>query len=174
MERVPESKVNLRLNASIVVGILTTVIITVLLIIMRKEVATASGLGISAGIIITFLMFILFTIVERRLEAKKPKLETGEELIYSSMANYYGKLKIIGGHLYLTTKRIIFSPHSFNGQQDEFIILRKNIKQAKANKNMGIVENRLELIDQKGKSHLFVVYSPKVWIEKLNLGSDQK
>lgn len=171
MEKVPESKVDLRLNASIVIGLLTTIISALLLIILKKEFTTAVGLGISAGIIITFLMFVIFTIIDRRLETKKPKLETGEELVYSSMANYYGKLKIIGGHLYLTTTRIIFSPHSFNSQQDELRILRKNIKQAKASKNMGIVENRLEIIDQKGKSYLFVVYSPKIWIEKLNLDS---
>ena len=92
-------------------------------------------------------------------------LGKGERPITLGAANYFTGLVSAGGKLLLTNKSLSFSAHAFNVGKKETRIDLNQISDVKVGTNMLISQHIL--VTANGKTHKFVVYHGKEWVEKI-------
>lgn len=92
-------------------------------------------------------------------------LGAGERPITLGVANYFTGLVSAGGKLLLTNKSLSFSAHAFNVGKQETRIDLKQITDVKLSSNLLISQQIL--VTDNGKSHKFVVYQGKEWVQKI-------
>ena len=92
-------------------------------------------------------------------------LGAGERPITLGVANYFTGLVSAGGKLLLTNKSLSFSAHAFNVGKQETRIDLKQITDVKLSSNLLISQQIL--VTANGKSHKFVVYHGKEWVQKI-------
>ena len=92
-------------------------------------------------------------------------LGAGERPITLGVANYFTGLVSAGGKLLLTNKSLSFSAHAFNVGKQETRIDLKQITDVKLSSNLLISQQIL--VTANGKSHKFVVYQGKEWVQKI-------
>jgi hypothetical protein len=93
----------------------------------------------------------------------------GERLVHQSGANLQRGIETVGGHLLLTTRRLIFEAHRFNVQTGRTIIpLRDVVDVWKCwTKFLGLIPifpNSLAVATARGKTYKFVLFGRDTWI----------
>ena len=133
-----------------------------------KNIYAAAVTASIAGLVFALSMRCCGTVIQRRFEACTPPPDTDETILHSSPANHMRGLEGVGGFLYLTSHRLLFRPHSFNIQKEELSVPLSTIGTVSfSKKTWGLLSNRLTVTDNSASQYAFIVYYPKVWVEKL-------
>ena len=93
----------------------------------------------------------------------------GERIIRRSGANLQRGIETVGGHLFLTTRRLIFEAHRFNVKTGRTIIYLRDVEDVWKcwTKFLGLVPifpNSLAVATAKGKTYKFVMFGRDAWI----------
>jgi hypothetical protein len=93
----------------------------------------------------------------------------GERLVHQSGANLQRGIEAVGGHLFLTTRRLIFEAHRFNVQTGRTIIPLRDVEGVWKcwTKFLGLIPifpNSLAVAIAKGKTYKFVMFGRDAWI----------
>lgn len=111
------------------------------------------------------------------------ELRTGEKLIHEGGANLHRGWEAVGGHLYLTSQRLLFQSHSFNVQTGNAEIPLAEVASLRLcwTKFLGIIPvfpNSLAVHTTNGSEHRFVVHGRQAWSDairqQLDLGQMQE
>jgi hypothetical protein len=98
----------------------------------------------------------------------KPTLAQDEKILRKGAANLQMNIETVGGHLTLTTSRLIFKPHPFNIQRWITEIQLSDIKAIEEcwTKFFGvfpIFPNSLAITTAKGPTFSFVLFNRQSW-----------
>ena len=100
------------------------------------------------------------------------ELRTGEKLIHEGGANLHRGWEAVGGHLYLTSQRLLFQSHSFNVQTGNAEIPLAEVASLRLcwTKFLGIIPvfpNSLAIHTADGSEHRFVVQARQSWSDAI-------
>ena len=98
----------------------------------------------------------------------KTNLEPDETLIKEGVSNLSRGIEAVGGHLYLTNRRLVFEPHAINIQKGIEIIAIPDIQSSvpcwtKLANLVPIAPNSIEVATKAGRKFRFTVYGRKAW-----------
>jgi hypothetical protein len=93
----------------------------------------------------------------------------GERIVHQSGANLQRGIETVGGHLFLTTRRLIFEAHRFNVQTGRTIIPLRDVEDVWKcwTKFLGLIPifpNSLAVETARGKTYKFVLFGRDAWI----------
>src|SRR3954467_9908174 len=93
----------------------------------------------------------------------------GERIVHQSGANLQRGIETVGGHLFLTTRRLIFEAHQFNVKTGRTIIHLRDVEDVwkcwtKLFGFVPIFPNSLAVATAKGKTYKFVMFGRGAWI----------
>jgi hypothetical protein len=96
-------------------------------------------------------------------------LGDGERIIHRSGANLQRGIEAVGGHLFLTTWRLIFEAHRLNVQTGRTIIPLRDVEGVWKcwTRLFGLIPvfpNSLAVATAKGKTYRFVMFGRDAWI----------
>ncbi|MBN9119640.1 MAG: hypothetical protein J0I06_10880 [Planctomycetes bacterium] len=96
-------------------------------------------------------------------------LGDGEFLVLTSGANLQRGIEAVGGHLFLTTRRLIFEAHRLNAQTGRTVIPLHDIEAVwkcwtKLFGVIPVVPNSLAVATARGKTYRFVLYGRDKWL----------
>jgi hypothetical protein len=96
-------------------------------------------------------------------------LEPGETLVKQGQANMRRGIESVGGHLYLTDRRLVFESHRLNIQRGATEVPLADIagmekRWTKLLKLIPIIPNTLAVQTTQGEEHSFVCYGRDAWI----------
>jgi hypothetical protein len=96
-------------------------------------------------------------------------LGDGERLVHQSGANLQRGIETVGGHLFLTTRRLIFEAHRFNVKTGRTVILLRDVESVwkcwtKLFGLMPVFPNSLAVASANGKTYRFVMFGRDAWI----------
>ena len=103
----------------------------------------------------------------------KTELNINEILIKKSGGNLQKGLETVGGHLYLTSQRLIFEAHAINIQGGNTLIDLSNIDSTEKcwTKFLNVVPlmpNSLAVHTKSGEEYRFVLFGRGAWQAKIN------
>jgi hypothetical protein len=103
----------------------------------------------------------------------KTELNINEILIKKGGASLQKGLETVGGHLYLTSQRLIFEVHAINIQAGNTIIDLSNIDSTEKcwTKFLNVVPlmpNSLAVHSKSGEEYRFVLFGRGAWQAKIN------
>jgi hypothetical protein len=101
----------------------------------------------------------------------KTRLRDDEDILRDSMANMQRGVETAGGHLYLTTHRLIFEAHAFNIQSGVSVIPLRDVEGVEKcwTRFLGLIPifpNSIA-VATKDKTYRFVVPSRQEWIDAI-------
>ncbi len=102
----------------------------------------------------------------------KTALGNDETIVKEGGANLQRGLETVGGHLYLTNKRLVFESHAFNIQQGSTIVDVENITEmtktwTKFLNLIPIFPNSVCIRTKTGDEFNFVVSNRNSWIQDI-------
>ncbi|KFZ36992.1 hypothetical protein HR45_13180 [Shewanella mangrovi] len=100
------------------------------------------------------------------------ELRDGEKIVKEGPANLQRGIEAVGGKLFLTTQRLVFTSHKFNVQTGSTNIEVKNIQscQPRWTKFLGVIPlipNSLAVLATDGKEYCFVLYGREKWAAEI-------
>lgn len=98
----------------------------------------------------------------------KTPLLMGETVLKKGGANHFAGIEAVGGHLYVTNKRVIFESHPLNLQNHILIIELGDILELGKRNTLGIVPNGIFIECRNGHNEKFVVNGRKKWMEEIS------
>jgi len=124
--------------------------------------------GLLFGILIAFTIPFLSrkfgTAIDRKVISV---LDEDENIEFDGPANLLRGIEGVGGKIFLTNERMFFLPHGMNIQKQQVIIEYGKIESVAPRKTAGLIGNGLRVITISGDKYDFVLYNPKLWIEKI-------
>jgi hypothetical protein len=101
----------------------------------------------------------------------------GEHVLLQSGANLQRGIETVGGHLFLTTRRLIFEAHQFNVHTGRTIV---RLRDAEAvwkcwTKFLGLIPlfpNSLAVSTAQGKTYRFVLFGRDKWVRLIRETKD--
>jgi hypothetical protein len=136
-----------------------------------KYIALALISGAIAGLVFGFLIG-LFMKSKYVNAAVKIETETGENILFETLANHFKGIEAVGGKLYLTNKRLIFKSHKLNINNHQLSILLNDIIAINRYKTLGIINNGLSVVTKDNTGEKFVVNDIKEWLSHLTSESN--
>jgi hypothetical protein len=102
----------------------------------------------------------------------KTSLLPGETRIFSGAANLQRGIETVGGHLFLTSHRLVFESHAFNVQTGVTIISLQNITGArkcwtKLLNFLPLFPNSVAVATSDGKEYRLVLADREEWIHEI-------
>lgn len=96
----------------------------------------------------------------------------GERLVHQSGANLQRGIETVGGHLFLTSRRLIFEAHRFNVKTGRTIIYLRDVDDVRKcwTKLFGLIPilpNSLAVESARGKTYKFVLSDRDAWIDRI-------
>src|SRR5437764_1462349 len=96
-------------------------------------------------------------------------LGDGERLVHQSGANLQRGIETVAGHLFLTTRRLIFEAHRFNVQTGRTVVPLRDVESVSKcwTKLFGLIPifpNSLAVATAKGKTYRFATFGRDAWI----------
>lgn len=106
----------------------------------------------------------------------KSALTPGERLIKHSGANVQRGMEAVGGHLHLTSQRLVFESHAFNVQTGPTEIALADIQAVVPcwTRFLGLIPlfpNSLSVRTRQGAEHRFVVHGRGAWADAIAAAS---
>lgn len=147
----------------IIFGILMGVFIEVVFHYHGLILGLFSGLfgGLIFGGILTFMSGILY----RQAEVE---LGEGEEALFKGPANLGRGIKSVGGLLYITDSRLLFSPHHMMQKKEKQLEIPLNdIAEVGKRRTGGIIPNGMFVCTKSGDEYRFAVWERKNLIRLL-------
>lgn len=123
--------------------------------------------GVAGGILVAVansLLFYKYTVPKYILDAISVDIDTDEEIIFHTPANYISVQEPLSGKLFLTNKRLIFKNHKQDKNVLQFSIDLPDIYGISTFKSVKLFENGLSVHTTSNVSHRFVVDRIKQWI----------
>jgi hypothetical protein len=96
-----------------------------------------------------------------------PQMGIGEIPLHSGPANHWRGVESVGGWLYLTNQRLLFTPHSVGIQTHQSSIDLFQIASVEAGASLWIIPNQLVVVTKSGKREKFVVQGREQWVEMI-------
>lgn len=93
-----------------------------------------------------------------------PPLEIGELPIHSGPANHWRGLESVGGWLYLTNQRLLFTPHAVGFQTAPWSVPLFDVASVEAGASLWVIPNQIVVVTRAGKREKFVVQSREQWV----------
>ena len=84
--------------------------------------------------------------------------DQSEEILADVRANLFRGLEAVGGRMKITTRRVLFEPHSLNVQTTPAQIPLSDIIEVTKRRTLGIVPNGLLIRTRSGMEYKFVVW----------------
>jgi len=105
-------------------------------------------------------------------------LHPGEEIVRRGGANLQRGLEMVGGHLYLTTERLIFEPHIINIQRKNAIVNLEDVIEvakcwSKFLNAIPLLPNSIVVKTKDGIIYKFVCFKREEWISAIKLAKEQ-
>ena len=99
-------------------------------------------------------------------------LGDGERVLRQSGANLQRGIETVGGHLFLTTRRLIFEAHRFNVKTGRTIVYLRDVDDVRKcwTKLFGLIPilpNSLAVETARGKTYKFVLSDRDVWADRI-------
>ena len=98
----------------------------------------------------------------------KPELTENELIEVEGPAGLFHGIENVGGKLFLTNHRIIWTSHKMNIQKGHTEIEYQNIKEIIKRRSAWIIDNGIRIITNDGKKFDFVVNERDLWVVKLH------
>ena len=124
-------------------------------------------IGILAGLLFTALLNVFAKWQARKFRKTRDEIAEKFVVLYDDAANHLVGREGVGGWLFLTSSGLFFKSHKLNFQAHELWIPFETIQSVSTYKSLGFIENGLLLERVDGTQNKFVVYNPKLWIEKI-------
>lgn len=116
--------------------------------------------------------FFLQLYLARMKRIEVPKLNSEETFFHADWVTYPMGWELVGGALYLTSKRLIFCPSRGNFHKVDFSMPLSAITSTRIFRLRFARWSRLGVTDQTGKETVFIVGGPKIWAEKIRLARE--
>lgn len=96
-------------------------------------------------------------------------LGDGERILHQSGANLQRGIETVGGHLYLTTRRLVFESHRHNVKTGRTVVRLRDVEDVwkcwtKLFGLLPIFPNSLAVATAGGKTYRFVLFGRDKWI----------
>jgi hypothetical protein len=106
------------------------------------------------------------------------ELRDDEDVLRDGMANLQRGIEAVGGHLYLTTHRLIFESHALNIQTGTTIIPLRDVQEMWKTwtKFLGFLPmfpNSLAVSTSKGQTYRFVIFDRDGWINAIREAQEE-
>lgn len=144
------------------------------LITAEEFTAVTIAKAFVAGLIGGFVGGLIYALLMRWMKKSKylgPKvkfeLDTDEEIIFQSGANYFKGIGAVGGFLTLTNKRLVFQSNYLNIQSHQLFIDLRDVVRFDRYKTLWIVNNGLLITTSQNVIEKFLVQQPENWEELL-------
>ena len=98
-----------------------------------------------------------------------PPLGIGELPVHSGPANHWRGVESVGGWLYLTNQRLLFTPHAVGFQTRPSDIALSDIASVEASASLWIIPNQMVVVTRSGAREKFVVQGREQWIGMLRV-----
>ncbi len=135
--------------------------------VILKTVLISIVSGTFGGILFGFFMGYIAT-SKRVANTANFEPDENESIVFQSPANYEVGVEKVGGMLYLTERRLVFKPHSFNIQKQELSLSLTEIISASQHSNLGILKNGLTIQVENDVIYKFVIDPAEKWVKLLS------
>lgn len=105
----------------------------------------------------------------RAMGGQAPPLGIGELPVHGGPANHWRGVESVGGWLYLTNQRLLFTPHAVGFQTHPSSIAMAEIASAETSASLWIIPNQLVVVTRSGGREKFVVQGRDQWIGMLQV-----
>jgi hypothetical protein len=161
----------LRLNVVLMTGVPFGVLMSLYLLwhLGTDDAARAIGYGAAAG-------FLFGAILDRFIARQGTPLidegplarHEGERVLLVGAANHFLRGEGRGGKLMLTERRLIFTSHGKNFQNQGLEVPLAEIVSCRPRRTLGIIPNGLEVVRASGQVERFVVWNRQVWADRIS------
>jgi|SRR5579859_7621541 len=103
----------------------------------------------------------------QRLGGRAPVLEAGEGLVHHGPANLFRGIEGVGGWLWMTDRRLAFTPHKMNVQAQPEEWRFPEITRVEAVRTLWVIPNGLKVTLRDGRTRRFVVSGRRTWVDRL-------
>jgi len=94
-------------------------------------------------------------------------MHEGERVLLVGAANHFLRAEARGGRLMLTERRLIFTSHGKNFQNQGLEVPVAEIVSCRPRRTLGIIPNGLEVVRSGGKVERFVVWNHDTWAQRI-------
>lgn len=93
-------------------------------------------------------------------------LRESERLLKHGVASHRRGWETVGGRLYLTDRRLMFQPHLFNLQIEEWCVGLTEVEEVRAFLTLGFIPNGLSVVTSDGEER-FLVRDRHGWVKTI-------
>ena len=136
-------------------------------IVMGVFFSLIFGEGILLGLT-TGTFFGIWTAASQRRNERNPPAFEGENVLFQSPANHFRGIESVGGWLVLTDQRLLFQPHRFNIQKEEWSLPLSDLIRMEPRRSFGILPTGMGAVTTAGEER-FMVEKRMPWLREVEL-----
>lgn len=133
-------------------------------VLVEPSLGFRLGLAVmlAAGALFAIGTWCFARVTARTFEAARPEF-AAETLLHDGPANHRRGWEVAGGWLYLTKSRLVFRPHKFNVNTQEWWVPLTEIARVRPARTLLLFRTGLRVLTRSGTEQRLVVHRPDRW-----------
>ena len=131
----------------------------------RDGVLFGMLIGVVAGVLFGLAKATVTSLMKR---SARSTFDASEKIVRDGPANYYKRLAIVGGWLFLTDQQLIFKVPPFTLPIGELSIPLSDISEAQSVSLLWVIPTGLRVVTREGQTERFVVEEHAEWSRAIN------